>query len=734
MKAILTVIPDNIVDALGWTIFHSIWQGMIIGLILMLIVRFRRNLSSQSRYLLGVLSLAAIFSSSLLTFVIAYQPAASISQMVSPASGHISVPGKFPQPADGMVYIPGWKEHLTWTFDYVSIIWFIGVLLLMVRLAGGLLVIQRMRWQQVSPLPAGWERSLRHLAHRVGLRRPITFLQSQKVRVPTVIGILKPVVLVPAMILSGWPAEQLETIMVHELAHIRRHDFLINILQSVMEAVFFYHPIVWIISDNIRQEREHCCDDHTIKFCGKVSVYARALANLGALQIDTARPALAITGNKKSIKYRVERLINRKKMKNNATEKIIVGLVLLISVLVITLSTGATLKPAGFEQLEAKPTLPLLDQAGEDLPEAPIAPAESTLPATPAPVAEAVSQATPAPAAGVVSPAVQAIPVPETDPHTPSEIVFPPVLPSTPVMPKPLPGFTGDTSHHHSRAGLEVRDNLVTREFHNKLGEDHKMKFIIRQGKVKDLYVDGKKIPENEFSIYQDEIDVTLDDLRDMEMDLKNARKELDDIDFHDIKEDIRVDLERVRKENMEQLQEEMKHMQEEQLAIQLDKEELQREIQRAMENINIDKEQIQEDMMKAREEMMKAREEMQMALQEHLYGAYKINEEEFREVMEQMEMNLEEARENLATIDEDQIREMMDEAVKSIQKIDYEKIQRDMELAIKEMKKIDMAKIEKDMQDALRHLDKEKLKMEQEKRNMDDMIDELEKLELNKR
>jgi beta-lactamase regulating signal transducer with metallopeptidase domain len=734
MKSIFACIPDNVIDAMGWTIFHSVWQGLIIGLIMLLILRLRRNLSSQSRYLLGVLSLAAIFSSSLLTFVIAYHPGASTTQMVGPAIEVVSVPREFPRPADGMVYIPGWKEYLTGTFDYVSIIWFIGVLLLTVRLAGGLLIIQGMRWQQVSPLPAEWESRLRHLARGVGLRRPITFLQSRKVRVPTVIGFLKPVVLVPAMIISGWPAEQLETIMVHELAHIRRHDFLINILQSIMEAIFFYHPMVWIISDNIRQERENCCDDQTIMFCGKVSLYARALASLGELQIIAPVPSIAITGNKKSIKYRVERLINNKKMKNNATEKIIAGMVLLTSVLIITLGTGATLKPAGFDQLEARLQLPLLDKPGEDPPSAPTVPAEASILPIPLPDAEAAPPATPLPFTGVTLPAEQPVPVPDKAPNISGEMEALPAMPTLPLVPKPSPAFNKDTSHQHGRTDLKVRDNEVTREFHNKEGEDQEMKFVIRQGKVKELYVDGKKVPENEFPRYQDEIDVTMDDLREMETDLKNARTELDNIDFNAIKEDVRIDLERFREENMEQLQEEMKRLQDEQLSIQLDKEKLQQEIQRAMENINIDREEIQEELMKAREEMMEAREEMQKALQEHRDGAYQLDEEEYRKAMEQMERNLAEARENLATLDEDQIREMMDEAVKSIQKIDYEQIQKDIELAIKEMKEIDMAKIEKDMQEAFQHLDKEKHKMEQEKRNMDDMIEELEKLELEKK
>ncbi|MCK5461562.1 MAG: M56 family metallopeptidase, partial [Bacteroidales bacterium] len=324
MRILATFIPENIINALGWTIFHSLWQGLIIGLIVFFIFKYHRNISSQTRYLLGVFALAAIFASSLFTFFIAYHPVSSQAEFVIFSSANISHLAGISVTADELsVLIPvssGWQQSLIRTFDFVSIIWFIGVLLLTLRLAGGILVINGMRRQGVSPLPAAWEQRMQLLALKTGLRRSITYLQSQKVRVPTVIGILRPVVLIPAMIISGLPADQLETIIVHELAHIRRHDFLINIMQSIMEALFFYHPVVWIISENIRQEREKCCDDYTVRVCGQVSLYARALAYLSELQITAVIPSVAITGNKKNILNRVERLLNNNKMKTNTTE------------------------------------------------------------------------------------------------------------------------------------------------------------------------------------------------------------------------------------------------------------------------------------------------------------------------------------------------------------------------------------------------------------------------------
>ncbi len=668
MKILVIFIPDHIVDALGWTIFHSLWQGMIIGLILMLIYKFRPNISSQARYILGVIALAAILTSSLLTFNMAYHPVPSPSEFVTnSALGISNLEDLSEEGTDERSHLnhwqSGWKQSMARTFDLVSMIWFFGVLMLSLRLLGGMLVIDGMRRKQISPLPAVWEQKLRLLVAKTGIKHTIRFLQSQKVKVPTVIGILRPVVLIPAMVISGLPADQLEVIIVHELAHIRRYDFLINILQSIMEALFFYHPAVWIISENIRQEREKCCDDDTVRICGQVSLYARALAGLCELQITSAFPSVAITGNNKKMVDRVERLINHKKMKTNANERIMAGLALVISVMIITLSTGATFKPASFAQMESQAAQAHMDLITVD-----------TLPG-PEPVAEPLS----------VSPANPPARSLESPPAVPVELALPSPAaqpaPASPLAPMALP----DTSKRCDHVNMDIKDNTVTRNFRQKDGKDHEMKFIIRKGAVEELYVDGKKIPKNEFSKYQKEIDVTLKDLRDMERDLRHARVELENVDFEKISEDIRIGMERFNEEDMRALH----------------------------------------------EEMMKAHEEIKSSMEEHQDGIYMLSEEAFRKAMEQMEQNLAEARENMAMIDEEQIRKMMDEAVSSIREIDHEKIQREIEEAMERMKEIDLTKIQWEVQTALKNMEKDKINLEAEKQKIDKTIEELEKLEL---
>ena len=158
-----------------------------------------------------------------------------------------------------------------------------------------------------QPAPAEWQQSLERIAARVGASRPVRLLVSSLVEVPVVIGWLRPVILVPVGSLTGLPVEHVTALLAHELAHIRRHDYLASILQSIAEAVLFYHPAVWWVSQQIRAERELCCDDLAVAASGDVLTYARALAELESQRPPRLRPALAANGG--SLVNRVRRLI-----------------------------------------------------------------------------------------------------------------------------------------------------------------------------------------------------------------------------------------------------------------------------------------------------------------------------------------------------------------------------------------------------------------------------------------
>src|ERR1035441_1702101 len=178
-----------------------------------------------------------------------------------------------------------------------------------VRLMGGWVVAARMRSVLVRPAPPEWQQTLRGLAAHIGLSRPVRLLVSALVQVPTVVGWLRPVVLVPAGALGGMPPQYLEALLGHELAHLRRHDYLVNILESVAEALLFYHPAVWWVSGHLRCERELCCDDLAVSVTGDVLTYAQAL-----FEWESCRPANlqgAVAANGGSLADRIARLLGQ---------------------------------------------------------------------------------------------------------------------------------------------------------------------------------------------------------------------------------------------------------------------------------------------------------------------------------------------------------------------------------------------------------------------------------------
>ncbi len=175
-----------------------------------------------------------------------------------------------------------------------------------VRAWGGWLAVSRMRRTGVCAAPAPWRERLEHLARALRVTRPVVLLESSLTGVPVVIGHLKPVILIPVGLLTGLPSEQLETILLHELAHVLRHDYLINLLQTIAESLLFYHPATWWISSVICDERENCCDDLVVAASGDAHRYALALTALAA-----GHGGLAMAASGGSVSHRVRRLLQR---------------------------------------------------------------------------------------------------------------------------------------------------------------------------------------------------------------------------------------------------------------------------------------------------------------------------------------------------------------------------------------------------------------------------------------
>jgi GWxTD domain-containing protein len=285
--------------ALGWTLVHSLWQGALAALLLALTLRLVGP--ARPRYAAACLALGAMLAASTVTYALAlarYQAPRSTPASRLAASPHtIALPLGPASPATAADLLP-----------WLAPFWIAGVLAFHLRGLAGWISARRLTRRGVCAAPDPWPSHLRRLAGQLRLNRPVALLESSLARVPVVIGHLRPVILVPAGLIAGLPPGQVEAILLHELAHIRRHDYLVNLLQSFVEAFFFYHPAAWWISSSIRAEREHCCDDLVVATSGDAHLYAGALAALEQNRSAIRQAALAATGG--PLARRIRRLLD----------------------------------------------------------------------------------------------------------------------------------------------------------------------------------------------------------------------------------------------------------------------------------------------------------------------------------------------------------------------------------------------------------------------------------------
>jgi hypothetical protein len=227
----------------------------------------------------------------------------------------------------------------------------VGVTALTLRLLGGWLLVCRLS-RRARPLAGLCDEALSRLARALRIGRAVRLLESSLVQVPVVIGGLRPVILLPACALTGLSPGQLEALLAHELAHIDRHDYLVNLVQSAIEVLLFYHPAAWWTSRVIRAEREHCCDALAVRVCGDPLAYARALAAMEGLR-STPCPSLAASGG--SLLARVRRILNPEVESMYRLPVVGPGAALLIgSVLLVAAPAGQPERPATVTQGNAR--------------------------------------------------------------------------------------------------------------------------------------------------------------------------------------------------------------------------------------------------------------------------------------------------------------------------------------------------------------------------------------------
>jgi beta-lactamase regulating signal transducer with metallopeptidase domain len=425
MNALNTFLSPALLRALGFTLLHSLWQGALVAVAVALLLMLLHRHRAVVRYRVAGAALALVVGWAALTFgyyyaasqtpanpsvanqaVLAQQTNRLLEnqQLINQSQGF--TPAPVPGRLVGLLGVgSGYVEqHLPLLVGA----WLLGMLAMTLRFLGGLAYVQRLRRHRVAALPDAWQTRLTALARRAGLQQPVQLLASALVPSPMVVGLFKPLVLLPMGAATGLAMQELEMILAHEVAHILRKDYLVNLLQAVAEVVFFYHPAVWFLSACLRTEREICCDDVATKLCGDSQLLAQALSSLAELTYAARQPhrlAVAAVGPDGSLLGRVRRLVEHHPTAPTFVEGFCAACVVLVSVSLLV-STAVTSLAAASPSAGTEILQPASDWAGQPVLTLPLV--ESTADKVPS-VAEAALRKKVAAATPVTS-ALKALP------------------------------------------------------------------------------------------------------------------------------------------------------------------------------------------------------------------------------------------------------------------------------------------------------------------------------------
>lgn len=538
MTSLLPLTTD-LIRAFGWTLLHSFWQGFCIYACLRIVLKIWPMASSAIKYHLSCLSLAGIagwFGATFfrqLSIIKEEQQIRTLAAQMDAATIQAALQQVPQQHADGLqTVMPGMEAY----FPFLVAIYAAGVVIMTLKLSFDLSQLRQLRRQGVSSPGPEWERYVKVLAGRMGIDRKVQLFISRHLQVPVMIGFLRPVILLPVAMVNNLSPEQLEAILLHELAHIRRNDYLLNIFQSIVETILFFNPFVWWISKNIRLEREHCCDDLVIAGTVQPLHYARALVALEEYRLTVNPMAMAAADDKHHLFHRIKRIMEMKTKNLNYSQRLLALLIIVTGLVSIAwLSPGKSDKKencadnaAGTVICDTIPMPPAAPApamavvqpvAPSDMPAPPAAPA-------PVPVPE------PAPAPGVWA---QALPPTPLAP-------LPPLAPVAPVTPlAPLPPLPPMPPLDTVPRKIVITDDKGTRTYYS-LDE------MTPEDREKYLRLQEKKQALNQLSA---KMKVAQDAVKDIDWSKmnKDIQESMQKIDWSKMNKDIREAMKKANKE-----------------------------------------------------------------------------------------------------------------------------------------------------------------------------------------
>lgn len=334
---------EQIIQSVAWSLFHSLWQIGIIGIVIFTILQLDWLRDPKQRFglLLTGISLSAFaFLGTFAWYMYQYSPAEAISfaslsfeelMLLKTASESMEAEASL------MVKVEAWVFA---NMHYLVYAWLVGVSIFLVRFAGGLWYVNRLKTHNVSMAPAMANKYLQKWTAQFPMLRKVKVLESAKVNAPLVAGIFKPVILFPIGMVSQLHPSQVEAILAHEIAHILRSDMLTQTLCSLAKALLFYHPAMWWMQRSLAEEREFACDEFAINLTANPPALAKALANVKAWESNEL--AMAFQNKQHYLINRISRIFGMKNQSesNNYTGNLSALAIILAMLFLLPVAEG----------------------------------------------------------------------------------------------------------------------------------------------------------------------------------------------------------------------------------------------------------------------------------------------------------------------------------------------------------------------------------------------------------
>jgi bla regulator protein BlaR1 len=297
MSSLSSLLETQLMQAVGWALIHVLWQGFLIGTGLWMILVLMRDRSANSRYVACLLGMGLMLAAPVVTALLLIE---GISNPWTPPHGLILFTGA----GDSGT---GWMNNAA---SWLTGVWILGALGFQLRFTSRLVCADRFKRTGLTAASENLQRELGLLMDLLGIKKAVRIMESALVSVPSVVGWLSPIILIPAGITVRLTPVQIRGIIAHELAHVRRNDYLVNLIQSLFESLLFFHPMTWWISDRLRVEREFSCDDVALSVSENRLQYAQALTSLEELRQYPTPLLTAATGG--TLMNRISRIFGRR--------------------------------------------------------------------------------------------------------------------------------------------------------------------------------------------------------------------------------------------------------------------------------------------------------------------------------------------------------------------------------------------------------------------------------------